>query len=304
MSALSIRLFGGIELRSRDDVAFALQPSVQVFLAYLLLNRERYHCREVLSAHFWGDRDDGHARRCLNTTLWRLRQELEEAGTPRGTLVQTNHAGEIGVNCGDDIWLDVAEFEEKARRGLTPALSEMSPQMAAHLEEAVALYVGDLLEAVYADWVLVHRERLRALYIKCLKRLMHFHRTRHAYERSIAYGRKILAIDPLREEVHRQVMRLYELNGERAEALRQYDRCRQILARELDTEPMPEIQAHYRQLLTLSSREAIPSNLQPGAREPEDLEQALSQLDQALLALNSLREHLHRALQGGGTAGC
>lgn len=300
MSNLTVRLFGGVHLLRPDHSEITLQPSVQIFLAYLLLNRERFHCRELLSTQFWGDRDDNHARRCLNTTLWRLRQELEPEGTPRGTFVQTTPGGEIGLNFHGDIWLDVAVFEEKVRGGLVYSPDAVEPAIAHQLEEAVELYVGDLLEASYDDWVLAQRERLRGLYTKCLIWLMHYHRIRCAYESSIWYGRKVVEMDPLREEIHRELMELYELNGERSQALRQYDNCRETLARELATEPLPEIQLLYRQLLAVPTAAPDGSQRFAAVDQPDSLTLALGQLDRTLLSLHDIREQLQQVLQSGG----
>jgi DNA-binding SARP family transcriptional activator len=298
MSVLHIQLFGGIHLTNRDNKAIPLQPTVQIFLAYLLLNRHRYHCREVLSGLFWGEREEGQARRCLSTTLWRLRQELEPEGTPRGTFVVTTNSGEIGFNCqGKSVWLDVAAFEEKVSKGLNCTPAEMGTAAAQLLEEAAELYTGDLLEGFYADWVLQHRERLRGQYIKCLGRLMRYHSGQGSYEQGIYYGRKILDIDPLREEVHREVMRLLDQNGERPQAIRQYESCRQILAQELEIQPMLETQTLYKQLFTANGQLAVPPINKAGEEQPENLQQALRQLDQALLNLEEVRGQLNHARQ-------
>ena len=48
-----------------------------------------------------------------------------------------------------------------------------------------------------------------------------------------ACARRWLALDPLHEPAHRQLMSLYEISGQRAAALRQYETCRQTLSDEL-----------------------------------------------------------------------
>lgn len=298
MSVLRIQLFGGVQLLRADDTAISLQPTVQIFLAYLLLNRHRPHCREVLSGLFWAERDESQARRCLSTALWRLRQELEPDGTQRGAFVVTTDSGEIGFNGRSDAyWLDIAAFEEKTGRGLNAASAEMGATEAQQLEEAAELYTGDLLEGFYDDWVLAHRERLRAQYIRCLDRLMRYHSRRQAYEQGIHYGRKILEMDPLREEIHRELIRLYEQNGERPQAVRQYQQCCQILTEEMDISPMPETQALYKQLIAANGRTAVIPVIKIGEGQPENLQQALQQLDQALLNLEEVKGQLYRARQ-------
>jgi DNA-binding SARP family transcriptional activator len=73
-------------------------------------------------------------------------------------------------------------------------------------------------------------------------------------ELALDCGRKILEVDPLREEIHREMMRLHVRSGHRALALQQYDACRQLLAAELDVEPMEETQSLYREIAPDGSR--------------------------------------------------
>ena len=57
------------------------------------------------------------------------------------------------------------------------------------------MYV-ELLEGFYDDWVLRERERLRLLYLRCLRQLMHVYRQQGAFEESLACAQQILACDP------------------------------------------------------------------------------------------------------------
>jgi DNA-binding SARP family transcriptional activator len=126
---------------------------------------------------------------------------------------------------------------------------------------------------------------------------MRYHSGQGSYEQGIYYGRKILDIDPLREEVHREVMRLLDQNGERPQAIRQYESCRQILAQELEIQPMLETQTLYKQLFTANGQLALPASNKAGEGQPENLQQALRQLDQALLSLEEVRGQLNHARQ-------
>jgi DNA-binding SARP family transcriptional activator len=55
----------------------------------------------------------------------------------------------------------------------------------------------------------------------------------------------MLASDPCREDAHRLVMRCYVRLGERAQALRQYQLCKQILRAEYDVAPEDATTALY-----------------------------------------------------------
>jgi DNA-binding SARP family transcriptional activator len=312
MVVLHVQLLGGSQVVRRNDAAISLQPAVQEFLAFLLLNRHRQFCRGTLAGLFWGAAGERQARRCLSTTLWRLRQELEPEGIPPGTFILAAESGDIGFNCQSNYWLDVSAFEEKIGFGLRRPPAEMGPEEAQALEEAAALYTGDLLEGLYSDWVLGHRERLRAQYVRGLIWLMRHYRARQEHDRALACGQKVLEIDPLREEIYREMMRLHAARGERALAVRQYEQCRQALAQELAIEPMAETQALYHRLLSgkgyvppAQDRPGGPSlppagDTQPapksGRGRPANLQQALHQLDQAMIGLEEARVQVRQAI--------
>ncbi len=295
MGTLRISLLGGIRIE-RDGQTQPEQPtrSVQLLLAYLLLHRHRQHPREALAGLFWGDQPEDSARACLNTALWRLRRIVEPESCARGTYLLNLSGGEVGFNCQSDFWLDVAELEDCAHRALPQPPASADPMAAAALEMATQLYTGDLLDGVYSDWALRERERLRLLYLKSLAWLMAYHRDHRAHERSLALGQRILVHDPLREEIHRDVMRLYLATGQRALALRQYEICRATLASELAVEPMEETQALY--AAVAAGGAAAPAAERQIAPAPDD-EPVLQSLREALTALDRARDQFRAALR-------
>jgi DNA-binding SARP family transcriptional activator len=58
-----------------------------------------------------------------------------------------------------------------------------------------------------------------------------------------------VSLEPFRETGYRQLMRVHAASGNRAEALRVYQRCRELLADELGVDPSPETEALYLELL-------------------------------------------------------
>ena len=295
MSALQIYLFGTVRIVCEDrPVTIQMNPAAQALLVYLLLFRHRTHRRDVLIDLFWGNHDEGRARRCLSTTLWRLRSQLEPAPIPHGPYLATTATGDIGFNTGSDYWLDVAIFEAKVTPVLARPVSAMATADALELEKALQLYTGELLEGYYDDWALRERERLRGLYLKSLGRLLLYYQHLGHYENSLACGQKILDIDPLREEIHREMMRLYLQVGQRALAVQQYETCRRVLAAELKISPMAETQALYAQIVSASGHDPRPAGL---LDEQSNLRQALQQLNLATRGFDEAREQLQRAIQ-------
>jgi len=278
---LRVRLFGTIRV-SHDGFGPETRPihGVQALLAYLLLHRNRHHSREALGGLFWGEHSEPRARSCLSTALWRLRQVLEPPGVPRGTYLLVQAGGEVGFNSESDHWLDVAAFED--------ALSRRHDWAA--LETAVRQYSGDLLEGFYDEWALRERERLRMLYLDGLNRLVERHSAEGAIDAALGCARRVLELDPLREEVHREVIRLHLRQGHRALALRQYLTCRSLLAEELNVEPMEETRALGAQILAEPGR-ADTTDL-PGPTTPD----LLPPLRSAARRLNQAREELARAI--------
>ena len=219
-----------------------------LLLCYLLLNRQRSHHRERLAAVFWEEYPAHVARKYLRNSIWRMRKILQSAGAPDDEYLSVEN-GSISFMPASRYWLDVEIFEAKLLPYQDIAGQQLTSPQAAHLEEAVDLYVGDLLEGIYADWCLYDREQLRLLYLNALSKLTAFHEANGGYERGLAYGERILAQDDTREKTHRQMMRLYWLSGNQGAALAQYKRCAQILREALDVPPMEATARLYRQMV-------------------------------------------------------
>jgi DNA-binding SARP family transcriptional activator len=301
MSVLQIHLLGTVRL-SYDDrpPAGKVTRAVQGLLAYLVLHRDRTHSRETLGDLFWGDQRGDRARGSLSTTLWRLRQVLEPPGVGRGTYLLTSASGEVGFNRESDHWLDVAILEGQAQRVLRQPPDVARIPDVGSLERALDLYSGDLLEAFYDEWALSERERLRVAYLGSLARLMRHHADAAAYEEALACGRQILALDPLREEIHRDMMRLYARSGRRALALQQYASCRETLVRELDIEPMAETRALHARIAQGTDDVA---GAPPAAAGSSPLALTVETVAAALRAVDRAREQLQDALRALEVAG-
>jgi DNA-binding SARP family transcriptional activator len=293
VEVLKISLFGRVELNYDNRLAEVKIPKIaQALLAYMLLKRRRFYTREGLAALFWGDMSEERARSCLNTALWRLRRALEPKETAKSGYVLTASSGNIGFNWDSAYWLDVQIFEDEVVQLLGRSPEALSQQEGQRLQAALELYTGDVLEEFYEDWVLVDRERLRQLLLNGLTQLMLYYKHRGEYTQSLSYGQAILQHDPLRENIHREMMQLYLANNEPVMAIRQYQSCQEVLANELNITPMPETQALYQQIM--AGRPETQAELSPNLTT---FQQALDQFQQALLEFDRAREKLSRAKQ-------
>src|SRR5207244_10492370 len=65
---------------------------------------------------------------------------------------------------------------------------------------------------------------------------------------ALPISEETIGLEPFRETGYRLLMEAHAAAGNRAEALRVYDRCRRLLADELGTYPSPETESIYRDL--------------------------------------------------------
>jgi DNA-binding SARP family transcriptional activator len=294
VTALRVHLFGSVRVSipGRPDVR--LTHRLQPLLAYLLVERRRAHPREALAGLFWGDHSEERARACLNTALWRLRALLEPTPVPRGTYLRTTASGEIAFNTESDYWLDVAVFERYVTRAIARPVHRLDPEDAHRLEVVLRLHTAELLEGCFDDWAVRERARVEGLYVGALEHLMRHSRARGDLHSAMEHGQRILRDDPLREDVHRELMELYAEDGRGAEAVKQFDTCRSTLGNELGIAPAPDTRALYARLIRENgdSRSAEASvDVAPA------LDAAVDELGGAVAGLRQAHEALERALE-------
>ncbi|GAB2507515.1 AfsR/SARP family transcriptional regulator [Lysobacter humi (ex Lee et al. 2017)] len=247
---LRISLFGSMALATgRDDAPeVAVAGRSASLLAYLALGQGRSFSRSELLASLWPDPGASASTGSFNTALWRLRRLLETPPLAHGTLITSDRRGAIAMCPHTDVWLDVTEFDRLVSPALARAPERLTEDDADALERGVRLYKADLLVELSDDWALRARERYRRGFLNALYRLMQIATLRRQYLEGIGHAQRILDHDPLREDVHRDLMQLYVASGQRALALRQFECCRELLRRELAIQPMRETQALYRRI--------------------------------------------------------
>jgi DNA-binding SARP family transcriptional activator/tetratricopeptide (TPR) repeat protein len=254
---LRIQLLGGFQVE-RDGVALTAFHSqkAQSLLAYLLVYRDRAHPRSILATLFWSESDEARAQANLRNALYSLRHVLEGPQGRFGQYILTE-GGAVRFHPKSSYVLDVTEFEET----IESALHTAGEERATLLNTAITLYKGDLLPGFYDDWVVIEQEHLRELYLQALKELVAHYTEHRDYAQAIVWARQVLSISPLQEEIHRALMQLYALTGDRTAALHQYAECEAVLQRELNAAPLPETQTLYKKLLRGAPVETAPKEI-------------------------------------------
>jgi DNA-binding SARP family transcriptional activator len=238
MARLSLRLLGGFLLQADGRPRPLPARKAQALLAYLAVRAGRAHARDTLTALLWADSGGRQARQSLRQTMVRLRRAL--AGSPGVLVVQ----GDTVLLDPGRLDVDVAAFERLVRRATPEAL-----------EDAAALYAGPLLDGVpvsapvFEEWLATERARLGELALEALRRLLDRHLKDGRVEAAIQAATRLLALDPLHEDVHRALMQLHVRHGRRAVALRQYQACVAALQKELGVEPEAATRRLYLEIL-------------------------------------------------------
>jgi DNA-binding SARP family transcriptional activator len=249
MSILRIHLFGKFCVRRNEIILDGFDArKIQELFCYLLLHRDHSLPRETLASTLWPETTTTQSKKNLRQALWQLQSTLgsqNESANDRLLLVDPDW---VQLNSEADLWLDVAEFEQVFNLVQKTPGQKIDISTAQLLQDTVQLYQGPLLEGWYQDWCLLERERLQSMYLAMLDKLMSFTEVHYDYETGLLYGMRIMCYDRARERTHRRMMRLYYLLGDRAEALRQYERCAAALDEELGISPSKSTQALYNQI--------------------------------------------------------
>jgi DNA-binding SARP family transcriptional activator len=208
--------------------------------AFLVIHRGRPVSRDILLEEFWPDGDQQRAVHSLQTTLSFLRRSLRslpggQALTERLIIARD---GNYLFDCEGRCESDIHRFESHVQEGMRLKAAERTDEAAAHWIEADRLYVGDLLpDFPYEDWCASPRERLRSQYLELLLNLAMYHRQAQRPREALQAAERMFLVDACDERGHRMIMRCQVMMGRPVDALRQYERCSQVLERELRVQP-------------------------------------------------------------------
>ena len=239
---LRLRLLGELTLEV-DGVRLELPASrrARSLLGLLSLER-RTHPRGQLAGRLWPDVLDESARTSLRSALSALRRAL---GADADRYLLTTRDG-VALAGPDRVWIDVEEFERVVAEG--------------RLEDALELARGELLEDLDDEWVYARRDEQRARVAALLERMAGAAEAAGDVAAAVALSRRQVALDPLSEEAHRELIRRLAANGDRSAALTTYRRLADRFASELGIVPSP---ATREQVERIRAGEAAPAPAAP-----------------------------------------
>jgi DNA-binding SARP family transcriptional activator len=226
--------------------------SRQLFQLFLTF-RETPLDREQIYEHLWPGANPEQSDRNFKvalSTLYRVLEPDREPGSDSAFIARDESLYYLRPEA--DISLDAADFccaVQEAERLLNDQPEQALPVM----EKAVQLYQGDYLpDARYETWAAAEREQLSVLYLRTADHLCELYLRKNLPEKTISLCQEIIAEDNCWERAYRHMMAAYDQLGDRGQVARTYQRCVNILQKELEISPSPETVARY-QFLTNST---------------------------------------------------
>jgi DNA-binding SARP family transcriptional activator/predicted ATPase len=276
MSDIHLYFFGGFraEVGGKPLKVFE-SDKARLLLAYLAVEKDRFHRRDHLVGLFWPEKSEDRARHSLSQALSSLNKKLRAQS---GNTIFEITSQDVHLRRGA-VWADVDEFEDLLQvcTGHAHGADWGCPDCLDRLERLSALYSGDFLAGLslsgcqeVEDWLRQQRESYRLMMTRTVGWLSQGWESLGDLDKALTYARRQVDLEPLDEAHHRRLMQVLTRVGKRTEALAQFTACQKILAEELAVEPEAETTVLYRQILlsgseissfegfSLTGREALP----------------------------------------------
>lgn len=237
---IEIRSFGSFHVRQDGKYcATGLVSSCSKLIVFLLINHGVPQRREKLADLLYPDSEIEYALNSLSTNVWRIRRWIK-ANFSSNVLRLVASGRDLLFEGPDSSYWDISRFEHTFFQCCDENSEMLSAAQLTDMQKAICEYRGPFMEGESDDWILFERERLHCLFVRGLHKMMSSFAAERKFEDALDCGRLILKVDPLREYVHREMMRYYTESGQRALALRQFDLCSEILRDECNISPLPE----------------------------------------------------------------
>src|SRR5262245_26881523 len=275
-----LSLLGTFALTGPDGPVDLPSKKLAGLLAYLALTEPAPQPRDKLVTLFWGSHFEVQARQNLRKALFRLRHALGP-----DALVSVGEAISLAPGL---VTCDAARLQ-----GLIRERSRAS------LAEAAGLYNGRLLsdvnitEDAWSEWLEVERQRVETLAVDAMVTLGEQELQAGNDKQALEAASRAIAVNGLREDAHRLLLKALAATGRKAEALKRHEDLVALLKRELNTEPDPATESLVAELRSTQPQSAAqitkPALLQPDRRDDGELFMKVLIVDDHTLVRDALQ---------------
>lgn len=228
---IEVLLFNGLKIyrRTKDREPIKLRSPKTEELFALLVSKGTVSRDEIIDT-LWSGLEPEKAWKNLNSTLYYIRKAI-------GSSCITASRNEIGIK-ESHIYCDLYEFDR-----LLKQIRQGSERHLQWFSQAETLYTGALLQGKAYDWASGKTRRLEQDFIGMLELAARFHLEQNQLHQSLYYFEELIKLDPLREDIHHEIIQLYIELGRINEAYQWYEQLEETLLQELGTTPDPLLKA-------------------------------------------------------------
>src|SRR6478736_4278827 len=220
----------------------------RLLFAYLVAERSRAVPRDELAEALWGETPPATSDKALTVLASKLRGALADAGLD-GRQLLTSAFGCYRLDLPEGTWVDLFAAASGAQDAEEAFAAGELDQALAAAESAESLARRPFLPGEDGTWVEQKRRDLADIRERALSVLADACLRSGAALEAAKWAEELIALSPSRDAGYRLLMEAHVVAGNRAEALRVYEQCRQLLAEELGAYPSPETDSIYRALL-------------------------------------------------------
>jgi DNA-binding SARP family transcriptional activator len=221
----------------------------RIAFVFLAVNRHRSIHRDELLGAIWPDDAPAKTDSGLDAILSKLRGMFKSAGFAPTAAGVTVSSKTIALHLPIDAWIDLEaatnaldEAEGGFRRGDTATAWSLA-------NVAVVISKRPFLADVEAPWIESQRSALRAMQMRALQCLVNVSANNSEPLLAVQHALEMIELEPFRETAYQLLMKMHAAAGDRAEALRVFARCRELLRDELGVSPSPQTEAVYLEIL-------------------------------------------------------
>jgi len=228
-----------VHLNSRlvSNSDWQTQTSRDMF--FLFLAHPEGLTKEQVGLYFWPDATPDELKLRYKNTLYRLRRAVGR----QTILLQDDY---YQFNWSLDYEYDIETFTTSIER--SQKAKEVRDKIY-YLKKAIENYKGEYLSEIEEIWAITDRQQYYQMYLDALIRLANIYMERKAYKTALRYCYQALTEDACLEDAHRLAMRIHAATGNRAAIVRQYERCRVALIKEINAPPSQQTRDLYETLI-------------------------------------------------------